>query len=306
MIIINFNTKDKIINIYTGKLQNGGAGSGNWGHDGRPGKIGGSSKDGGGIPSEHKKERRNYGRRLRELSEIFGADNIGKIYKEKAKKKIQKQKKNIETNIKKSNILKDTNLQKSEIYLKKDNIQEKYKEDLNKLREEVNDEPVEVLKKEDGKIKGTITRAFTDYQGNTNYEDFIVYLPVSDNLTVKELNDIKNEELKKIEGDFVLEGGGNFYFNKLPVKYNEKTLENFKKQKRLKEEKRIEQKKQIQKEFEKENFLNKKVIHPTLGELKVYKKPIKKGKITVYSCLDKEGKPVFIAKKFIDNIIKNQ
>ena len=91
MIIINYNTKDKIINIYTGKLQNGGAGSGNWGHDGRPGKIGGSSKDGGGIPSEHKKERRNYGRRLRELSEIFGADNIGKIYKEKVEK-IKKQK----------------------------------------------------------------------------------------------------------------------------------------------------------------------------------------------------------------------
>ena len=90
MIIIEYDTKNKLIKVTTNILKNGGAGSGNWGHDGRPGKIGGSSKDGGGIPSEHKKERRNYGRRLRELSEIFGADNIGKIYKEKAKKKIQR------------------------------------------------------------------------------------------------------------------------------------------------------------------------------------------------------------------------
>ena len=52
------------------KRYNGGAGSGNWGHKGRPGKIGGSGK-GGNDP-----ERIKYGRRLRQLAEVFGADNV--------------------------------------------------------------------------------------------------------------------------------------------------------------------------------------------------------------------------------------
>lgn len=95
MIIIEYDTKNKFIKVTSNILKNGGAGSGNWGHGGRPGKIGGSSKDGGGIPSQHEKERRSYGRRLRELSEIFGADNIGKKYKEKStkiKQQLQQQK----------------------------------------------------------------------------------------------------------------------------------------------------------------------------------------------------------------------
>ena len=87
MIIINIDTKNKIIRVDTkSKIDNGGAGSGNWGHDGRPGKVGGSSKDGAGVPSNYKKERRAYGRRLRELAEAFGADNIGKKYKDKINK----------------------------------------------------------------------------------------------------------------------------------------------------------------------------------------------------------------------------
>lgn len=65
---------------------NGGAGSGNWGHAGRKGKVGGSAPAHG--TSEHLKERRAYGRRLRELAEAFGADNIVK----KAVEKIEIQK----------------------------------------------------------------------------------------------------------------------------------------------------------------------------------------------------------------------
>ena len=43
MITINYNTKTNTITINTGlKVENGGVGSGNWGHDGRPGEVGGS------------------------------------------------------------------------------------------------------------------------------------------------------------------------------------------------------------------------------------------------------------------------
>lgn len=74
-------------------VQNGGAGSGNWGHAGRKGKIGGSKKEPTGSVTPHQKERRDYGRRLRELSETFGAENIGKKYKEKTKQKTEQIKK---------------------------------------------------------------------------------------------------------------------------------------------------------------------------------------------------------------------
>ena len=70
-------------------VENGGAGSGNWGHKGRPGKIGGSSKD-TGIPSEHQKERQAYGRRLAELSKVYGASNISKKAKAEFREKVRK------------------------------------------------------------------------------------------------------------------------------------------------------------------------------------------------------------------------
>ena len=52
MIIIEYNTKDRVINIYTNILSNGGEGSGNFGHEGRPGKVGGSGEGG----EQNKKE----------------------------------------------------------------------------------------------------------------------------------------------------------------------------------------------------------------------------------------------------------
>jgi len=68
-------------------IENGGAGSGNWGHSGRKGKVGGSSKS---QTNEHTKARRAYGRRLRELSEAFKADNIAIEYKKRTKALVEK------------------------------------------------------------------------------------------------------------------------------------------------------------------------------------------------------------------------
>ena len=73
------------INSLENIQENGGAGSGNWGHSGRKGKVGGSAKD-TGKTTQHQKERRAYGRRLRQLSEAFNADNIGKNFKKKIEK----------------------------------------------------------------------------------------------------------------------------------------------------------------------------------------------------------------------------
>ncbi len=69
-------------------VENGGAGSGNWGHSGRKGKVGGSAKD-SGSPTEHQKERRAYGRRLAELSKIYGASNISKKAKAEFREKVR-------------------------------------------------------------------------------------------------------------------------------------------------------------------------------------------------------------------------
>ena len=69
-------------------VENGGAGSGNWGHSGRKGKVGGSAKD-SGTPTEHQKERRAYGRRLAELSKIYGASNISKKAKAEFREKVR-------------------------------------------------------------------------------------------------------------------------------------------------------------------------------------------------------------------------
>ena len=88
MITINFDSKTKTITIDTkAKLDNGGAGSGYWGHAGRPGKVGGSAEDKSGKKiskkkkidqkQQHRIERADYGKRLRELSEVFGGTNVG-------------------------------------------------------------------------------------------------------------------------------------------------------------------------------------------------------------------------------------
>lgn len=77
--------RNAIANYYT--IKNGGAGSGNWGHAGRPGKVGGSAK-GHGTPTAHQKERRSYGMRLRQLAETFGATNTGKKYQDKYNKAV--------------------------------------------------------------------------------------------------------------------------------------------------------------------------------------------------------------------------
>lgn len=71
------------------ELNDGGAGSGNFGHDGRPGEVGGSQSTSQGNLTTSQRERITYGRKLRELSEVFGADNIGKVYKEKIQKELE-------------------------------------------------------------------------------------------------------------------------------------------------------------------------------------------------------------------------
>lgn len=52
MIIIEYDTKNKLIKVSSNILKNGGEGSGNFGHEGRPGRVGGSGEGG----EQNKKE----------------------------------------------------------------------------------------------------------------------------------------------------------------------------------------------------------------------------------------------------------
>lgn len=54
--------------MFNEEIENGGKGSGNWGHVGRKGKIGGSAKTPFGKETEHQKQRRIYGIKLGELA----------------------------------------------------------------------------------------------------------------------------------------------------------------------------------------------------------------------------------------------
>ena len=134
------------------KRYNGGAGSGNWGHKGRPGKIGGSGK-GGNDP-----ERIKYGRRLRQLAEVFGADNVSKKYKEEFNKKMK-------TIRNSNNIIKK---------IKKTANKTKYRKVINFTNKEYN-EPLTDLERE--KIKRiTGYKLFEkEYENNDNLRESIQY-----------------------------------------------------------------------------------------------------------------------------------
>ena len=63
-------------------LLNGGKGSGNWGHQGRPGKVGGSSREGGGFGSAENRKRgearyKNQDVAHREMSYVMRAAHKG-------------------------------------------------------------------------------------------------------------------------------------------------------------------------------------------------------------------------------------
>lgn len=60
MIIINYNSSNKTIEIITKNIAiNGGEGSGNFGHEGRPGKVGGSGEGQGSESNKTKEEVNN-------------------------------------------------------------------------------------------------------------------------------------------------------------------------------------------------------------------------------------------------------
>ena len=72
--------KEKVDNLE--RLLNGGPGSGNFGHAGRPGKVGGSSKEGGSLGSEENRRRgearyRNQNVAHREMSYVMRAAHKG-------------------------------------------------------------------------------------------------------------------------------------------------------------------------------------------------------------------------------------
>lgn len=80
-----YNEARQVLNSVEEDKKNGGAGSGNWGHSGRKGKIGGSAKETTGSATEHQKERRAYGRRLAELAKTFNTKNVIKNIRQKYK-----------------------------------------------------------------------------------------------------------------------------------------------------------------------------------------------------------------------------
>lgn len=175
MITINFDSKTKTITIDTkAKLDNGGAGSGYWGHAGRPGKVGGSAEDKSGKKiskkkkidqkQQHRIERADYGKRLRELSEVFGGTNVGGDYKEKYEK-AQKEKQ------KENRKIKDL---KKEV--KKEKIKEdKQKEEVKKVKkEEKKEEPKKEEDKKTEKLReyrDKVIKQATGYDGANDESD---------------------------------------------------------------------------------------------------------------------------------------
>lgn len=77
MIIINYNRLNKTIEIMTKNvIINGGEGSGNFGHEGRPGKVGGSSEKGGcsGVSEEQKSQVRDLAANKKRSSKLICKD----------------------------------------------------------------------------------------------------------------------------------------------------------------------------------------------------------------------------------------
>lgn len=78
----NYTEIQKRLNALAEKLSNGGKGSGNWGHSGRPGKVGGSSREKGDFGSDEGRRRataryKNQNVAHREMSYVMRAAHKG-------------------------------------------------------------------------------------------------------------------------------------------------------------------------------------------------------------------------------------